>query len=160
MNSRGLVFVNGVGVERWASTYLYFLSGRALKVIGGRVLSEAVYEISPDVSNNSIHARSVSLPLLRTVNRYLLKPGMRSWYKASALTFENCRSMCLKAGTIFNEMYISGLAESTGVAFIDIFNGSWFLRRLRTAQHFLIELWLIRLSTWTRIRAGQSAGNE
>lgn len=145
MNGNARLGVKGLAIPRWVSTYLFLLNGRALSLLDGRLFYPDLYATTGDIAANRLTIPNASKGLSDFLQTYLLRPGVRSWYKAAPLSHDNLGEICIKASATLNEMIISAMALARGVECIDIFNGNILLRRLRTAQHFLVERWFLEM---------------
>lgn len=143
MRTRGAYAIDGVKFEWWVSTYMFFLNMAALRRLQFKVLEVDAFAV--DAAESHLISTRISTDLAVHINRYLLTKGPRSWHRAAALRTENRSIMTLKAGCIINEMALSVAACAAGIEVRDIFRGHWLRKRLRTLQHFLIELPCSRL---------------
>jgi len=143
MRARGAYEIDGIKFDRWVSSYMFLLNMAALRRLNFKVLKVDAFDL--DAAGPSLISRHISADLSVHINRYLLEQGPRSWHQAAALSTKNSSIMALKAGCIINEMALSAAAAAAGIEVRDIFRGNWPMKRLRTLQHFLIELPCSRL---------------
>lgn len=140
MRSRGDFVIDGLRFPRWISTYMFLLNVPALERLDYRILRQRAFDIEADMANGRLHSTYLSDDLQRHVNGYLLTRGVRSWYRADALQTSNADVLKIKAGCIVNEMYLTALALTADVELCDIFGGNIVVKRMRTLQHFFVEV--------------------
>lgn len=119
--------VAGLPLDRWVSTYCFFMTGEALQRLGHRVLYRAeVARCVPGGLDEETFFAELSPGLAFHLRRWLFGGW---WYAGGPLTAENRVRMTRKAEAIISEKLLSAKCQQAGIELVDPFESFRLLRQ-------------------------------